>query len=67
MPIRTMNLFRASDNQKLATEYSLNAAISKAKKLAVQSGTIYVRDCLGGLRAEINLDAPQQHQTKRTP
>jgi len=67
MPIRTMNLFRASDNQKLTTEYSLNAAISKAKVLAKQSGTIYVRDCLGGLRAEINLDAPQQHQTKRTP
>ena len=62
-----MNLFRASDNQKLATEYSLNAAISKAKQLAVQSGTIYIRDCLGGLRAEINPDAPQQHQTKRTP
>ena len=62
-----MNLFRASDNFYLDTEYSLNAAISKAKQLANQNGKIYVRDCLGGLRAEVNLDAPQQHQTKRTP
>jgi len=58
-----MNLFRASDNKKLATEYSLNAAISKARQLVKQSGKIYIRDCLGGLRANVgNLDAPQQQK-----
>tara|TARA_B100001093_G_C26785321_1_gene996379 strand:- start:1414 stop:1617 length:204 start_codon:yes stop_codon:yes gene_type:complete len=67
MTIKTMNLFRASDNQKLATEYNLFDAMEKARQLAVQHRKIYIRDCLGGLRAEINLDAPQQHQTKRTP
>tara|TARA_R110002096_G_scaffold408774_1_gene608008 strand:+ start:365 stop:565 length:201 start_codon:yes stop_codon:yes gene_type:complete len=66
MPIRTMYLMDGQD-RRLATELSLNSAISKARQLAVQHGKIYIRDCLGGLRAEINPDAPQQHQTKRTP
>ena len=57
MPIRTMYLMDGQD-RRLATE---------ARQLAVQHGKIYIRDCLGGLRAEINPDAPQQHQTKRTP
>lgn len=49
-------------DRRLATELSLNSAISKARQLAVQHGKIYIRDCLGGLRAEVHPLQPTQQK-----
>lgn len=46
--------------------YSMSEAKRKAKKLSKQLGTITVRDALGGLRLEVNPDAPETHQIRET-
>ena len=41
--------------------------LKEAKQLARKLGCVIVgRDCLGGLRFEINLNAPREHQIKVT-
>jgi hypothetical protein len=44
----------------------MREAKQQAIKLSKQLGTITVRDCLGGLRLEVNPNAPEQHQVKTT-
>ena len=46
--------------------YSMGEAKKQALKLSKQLGTITVRDALGGLRLEVNPDAPEQHRVKVT-
>ncbi len=46
--------------------YSMGEAKKHALKLSKQLGTITVRDALGGLRLEVNPNAPEQHRVKVT-
>ena len=46
--------------------YSMGEAKQQAIKLSKQLGTITVRDALGGLRLEVNPNAPEQHRVKVT-
>jgi len=69
--MQTFNIYRGYDRNlsaKLETVYSLAEAKIKARQYASQYQTfpITVRDVLGGLRFEINLRAPKQHQEKET-
>jgi hypothetical protein len=69
--MQTFNIYRGYDRNlsaKLETVYSLAEAKIKARQYASQYQTfpITVRDVLGGLRFEINLRAPEQHQEKET-
>ena len=69
--MQTFNIDRGYDRSlsaKLETVYSLAEAKIKARQYASQYQTfpITVRDVLGGLRFEINLRAPEQHQEKET-
>lgn len=52
--------------QSLAICSSMKQAKVCAKELSKTLGTITVRDALGGLRLEVNPNAPQQHQVKET-
>lgn len=50
----------------LAITSDMKQAKTWAIKLAKTLGTITVRDALGGLRLEVNGDAPEQHQVRET-
>ena len=69
--MQTFNIYRGYDrvlSAKLDVAYSMTEAKRKAKQYAskYQTSTITVRDVLGGLRFEVNLKAPEQHQEKET-
>jgi hypothetical protein len=56
----SISLYNASDNKFIMSAYArtmpvaLNDAINDAKqRVNAQRPTIYLRDCLGGLRAEV--------------
>jgi hypothetical protein len=64
---RTYYIFEGYDRrQALAICKDLGQAKRWARELSKRLGTITVRDALGGLRLEINPDAPEQHQIKET-
>ena len=51
----------------LGSNMSAYNKLKEAKQLARKLDCVIVgRDCLGGLRFEINLNAPKQHQVKIT-
>lgn len=52
--------------QALAITNNMKQAKTWAIELSKTLGTITVRDALGGLRLEVNPDAPEQHQVKET-
>lgn len=51
----------------LGSNMSTYNKLKEAKQLARKLDCVITgRDCLGGLRFEINLNAPKQHQVKTT-
>tara|TARA_A100001011_G_C14113525_1_gene758089 strand:- start:203 stop:445 length:243 start_codon:yes stop_codon:yes gene_type:complete len=79
--MQTFNIYRGYDRDltsKLGVAYSMAEAKRKARNFALnanmqaipydqyQCSVITVRDVLGGLRFEVNLRAPEQHQEKET-
>ena len=52
--------------QALAITNNMKQAKAWAIELSKTLGTITVRDALGGLRLEVNPEAPEQHQIKET-
>lgn len=65
--MRSFYIYQGFDRgQALDVVYSMREAKQQAVKLSKQLGTITVRDALGGLRLEVNPNAPEQHQVKTT-
>jgi len=65
--MRSFYIYQGFDRgQALDIVYSMREAKQQAIKLSKQLGTITVRDALGGLRLEVNPNAPEQHQVKTT-
>ena len=65
--MRSFYIYQGFDRgQALDIVYSMREAKQQAIKLSKQLGTITVRDCLGGLRLEVNPNAAEQHQVKTT-
>ena len=56
----SITITRASDNSFVMRTHgdsmagALHSAIKDAKRIAVQQGDLYLRDCLGGLRAGVH-------------
>lgn len=60
--MRSFYIYRGHDRGPvLDTVYSMGEAKQQAIKLSEQLGTITVRDALGGLRLEVNANAPDTH------
>ena len=65
--MRSFYLYRGFDRAPvLDTVYSMGEAKRQAVRLSKQLGIITVRDALGGLRLEVNPDAPETHKVKVT-
>ena len=65
--MRSFYLYRGFDRAPvLDTVYSMDEAKRKAVNLSKQLGVITVRDALGGLRLEVNPDAPETHKVRVT-
>ena len=65
--MRSFYLYRGFDRSPvLDTVYSMGEAKRQAVRLSKQLGVITVRDALGGLRLEVNPDAPETHKVKVT-
>ena len=79
--MKIFNIYKGYDRDlsaKLGVAYSMAQAKRKAKNFALNANmqaipydvykceVITVRDVLGGLRFEVNLRAPEQHQEKET-
>ena len=63
--MRSFYLYRGFDRgQALDIVYSMREAKQQAIKLSKQLGTITVRDCLGGLRLEVNPKTPKPQNPK---
>ena len=64
---RSFYIYEGFDRgQALAITNNMKQAKTWAIELSKTLGTITVRDALGGLRLEVNPDAPEQHQVKET-
>ena len=59
-------MFSVYKSKKLLSVHSrlVDAKLDAINKTRAYSGVIVVRDALGGLRFEVNPDAPEQHQIK---
>tara|TARA_R110001632_G_scaffold772_1_gene2852 strand:+ start:1621 stop:1821 length:201 start_codon:yes stop_codon:yes gene_type:complete len=65
--MRSFYLYRGFDRAPvLDTVYSMGEAKRQAVHLSKQLGVITVRDALGGLRLEVNPDAPETHKVRVT-
>tara|TARA_R100001443_G_scaffold10217_1_gene19723 strand:- start:1957 stop:2199 length:243 start_codon:yes stop_codon:yes gene_type:complete len=79
--MQTFNIYKGYDRDltaKLGVAYSMAEAKRKARNFAFnanllaipsdqyQASVITVRDVLGGLRFEVNLKVPEQHQERET-
>jgi hypothetical protein len=64
---RSFYIYEGFDRgQALAITNNMKQAKAWAIELSKTLGTITVRDALGGLRLEVNGDAPEQHRIKET-
>ena len=64
---RSFYIYEGFDRgEALAITNNMKQAKTWAIELSKTLGTITVRDALGGLRLEVNPDAPEQHKVKET-
>jgi hypothetical protein len=65
--MRSFYIYSGFDRSNaLDVVYSMAEAKQQAIKLSKQFGTVTVWDALGGLRIEVNPNAPEQHRVKVT-